>query len=232
MHVTAVILERSLILDQQSLRKVSTHLNQDYPSESAPRCAQRQIKLAFFILQQRRINRVLKDWGSMMWATNTSAPKDKEWATAFCVFILLILVMDKTLGAAYYFCEGRVMHQGYPPDKERIEFQRLVRLTQKELFERCKEIFHWKFKTRKGGKEACNPIRDGSDAFQGKTKILDGDVNELVGDLQTLTRSFGQYRCMSGQKVVPNTNVLQIKKFDRIALSGMTQTLNTLMQGV
>lgn len=197
MHVTAVILERSLILDQQSLRRVSNRLNQNYPSESAPRCAQRQIKLAFFILQQRRINRVLKDWGSMMWATNTSVPKDKEWATAFCVFILLILVMDKTLGAAYYFCEGRVMHQGYHPDNERAELERLVRLTQKELFERCKEIFHWKFKTRKGGKEACNPIRDGSDAFQGKAKILDGDVNELVGDLQSLTRSFGQSRCMN-----------------------------------
>lgn len=192
MHVTAVILERSLILDEHSLRKVERHLNQEYPPESAPRCAQRQIKLAFFILQQRRINRILKDWGSMMWATNTSVSKDKEWATAFSVFILLILVMDKTLGAAYYFCEGRIMHQGHEPNKERSEFQKLVRLTQKDLFERCKEIFHWKFKTRKGGKEACNPIRDGIDAFQGKSKSLDGDVAAFVGELQDLVRGYDE----------------------------------------
>jgi hypothetical protein len=194
MHVTAVILERSLILDEYSLRRVQNHLNQEYPPQSAPRCAQRQIKLAFFILQQRRINRVLKDWGSMMWATNSSVSKDKEWATAFCVFILLILVMDKTLGAAYYFCEGRIMHQGFHADSERSEFEKLKRLTQRELFDRCKEIFHWKFKTRKGGKEACNPIRDGIDAFQGKTKSLDRDVAALVGDLQTVVGSFGKLK--------------------------------------
>lgn len=191
LHVTAVILERSLILDELSLRKVSNHLGQEFPSKSAPRCAQRQIKLAFFVLQQRRIQRVLKDWGSMMWTTNSSLGKDKEWATAFCVFIMLILVMDKTLGAAYYFCEGRILHHGQDEDKERTEFERLVRLTQKELFERCKEIFHWKFKTRKGGKEACNPIRDGIDAFTGKTKgPLDGDVAALVEELQILTGGF------------------------------------------
>lgn len=136
---------------------------------------------------------MLKDWGAMMWATNTSStPKDKEWATAFCVFILLILVMDKTLGAAYYFCEGRIMHQGFEALKERKEFEKLVRLTQKELFERCKEIFHWKFKSRKGGREALNPIRDGIDAFAGKVQELDGDVRALIDELQNLVAGFGE----------------------------------------
>ena len=46
----------------------------------------------------------------MIWATNPSATKDKEWALAFSTFLILILVMDKTLGAAFYFCEGRVKH--------------------------------------------------------------------------------------------------------------------------
>jgi hypothetical protein len=196
MHITSTILERSLILDGPSLQTVSSHLHQKYPTDTAPRCAQRQIKLAFFLLQQRRINRVLKDWGAMMWATNTSsssAPKDKEWATAFCVFIILILVMDKTLGAAYYFCEGRIVHDGLDEGRERGLFGNLVRLTQKELFERCKEIFHWKFKTRKGGKEACNPLRDGNDAFVGKIGELDGDVARLVGDLQGLVGGFGKF---------------------------------------
>ncbi|KAG4427971.1 hypothetical protein IFR05_016546 [Cadophora sp. M221] len=179
MHVTSVILERSLFLDQNSLHKVQDHLGQDYHRRSAPRCAQRQIKLAFFMLQQRRIRLVLKDWGSMIWATNPSATKDKEWAIAFSVFLILILVMDKTLGVAYYFCEGRIKHHGHQASTERELFQDLVRLTQKELFDRCKEIFHWKFKTRKGGKEAYNPIRDGIDAFQGKSKAVDHDVNKM-----------------------------------------------------
>jgi len=193
MHITSTILERSLILDGPSLQTVSSHLHQTYPTDTAPRCAQRQIKLAFFLLQQRRINRVLKDWGAMMWATNASSsspPKDKEWATAFCVFVILILVMDKTLGAAYYFCEGRIVHDRLDEGRERGLFGNLVRLTQKELFERCKEIFHWKFKTRKGGKEACNPLRDGNDAFVGKIGELDGDVARLVGDLQGLVGGF------------------------------------------
>jgi len=126
----------------------------------------------------------------MIWATNPSATKDKEWALAFSTFLILILVMDKTLGAAFYFCEGRVKHHGYPASTERESFQELVRLTQKELFDRCKEIFHWKFKTRKGGKEACNPIRDGIDAFQGKSKTVDHDVVRFVMELQ---RIVGEY---------------------------------------
>jgi hypothetical protein len=107
MHITSTILERSLILDGPSLQTISSHLHQTYPTDTAPRCAQRQIKLAFFLLQQRRINRVLKDWGAMMWATKTSsssAPKDKEWATAFCVFVTLILVMDKK-GTPKFVCK-------------------------------------------------------------------------------------------------------------------------------
>jgi hypothetical protein len=192
MHVTSVILERSLILDTDSLHQVQDHLHQQYPERSAPRCAQRQIKLAFFLLQQRRIMRVLKDWGNMMWATNPSMSKDKEWALAFSVFVTLILVMDKTLGAAYYFCEGRIKHHGHQAGPERAEFQKLVRLTQKELFDRCKEIFHWKFKTRKGGKEACNPIRDGAEVFQGKSKTVDPDVVRFVRDLQNVVGEFEQ----------------------------------------
>jgi len=192
MHVTAVILERSLILDSDSLDKVQDHLGQEYPARSAPRCAQRQIKLAFFILQQKRIMRVLKDWGAMMWATNNNTSKDHEWATAFSVFLILILVMDKTLGAAYYFCEGRIAHHGYEAGPQRAEFQNLVRLTQKELFDRCKEIFHWKFKTRKAGKEACNPIRDGIDAFQGKSRSGDSSIASLVWNLRAVAEDFDQ----------------------------------------
>jgi hypothetical protein len=194
MHVTVVILERSLVLDSVSQDHVQRQLNQEYPERSAPRCAQRQIKLAFYFLQEKRISRVLKDWGSMMWSTSNNTPKDIEWATAFSVFLIMILVTDKILAAAWFFCEGNIKHDGNDAHWERRQFQKLVELTETELFERCKEIFHWKFKTRKGGKEACNPIRDGIEAFQGKSKSapVDGSVRGLVQDLKSIVGEFGK----------------------------------------
>lgn len=194
MHVTAVILERSLTLDDESHSQVEQELHQEFPEGSAPRCAQRQIKLAFFMLQEKRINRVLKDWGNMMWSTSNNTSKDNEWAIAFSVFLMMILVTDKILGAAWYFCEANIAHGRSEATSERRQFQKLVELTEKELFERCKEIFHWKFKTRKGGKEACNPIRDGIEAFHSKSKSapVDDNVKNLVWDLQAIVGEFDQ----------------------------------------
>jgi hypothetical protein len=194
MHVTAVILERSLTLDDESQSQVQQQLQEIYPEGSAPRCAQRQIKLAFYFLQEKRIMKVLKDWGNLMWSTSNHTSKDNEWATAFSVFLMMILVTDKILGAAWYFCEANITHRRHDPISERRQFQKLVTLTEKELFERCKEIFHWKFKTRKGGKEACNPIRDGIEAFQSKSKLasVDGSVSGLVWELQAIVGDYGK----------------------------------------
>jgi hypothetical protein len=194
MHVTAVILERSLTLDEESLSQVQQELQEEFPEGSAPRCAQRQIKLAFFMLQEKRINKVLKDWGNMMWSTSNTTSKDNEWATAFSVFLMMILVTDKILGAAWYFCEANIAHGRNEAASERRQFQKLVELTEKELFQRCKEIFHWKFKTRKGGKEACNPIRDGIEAFHSKSKSapVEDNVKYLVLDLQAIVGDFGK----------------------------------------
>ena len=195
MHVNAVILERSLTLDDESQIQVQQQLQEIYPDGSAPRCAQRQIKLAFYFLQEKRIKKVLTEWGSMMWSTSNNISKDNEWATAFSVFLMMILVTDKILGAAWYFCENNIEHRQRDPISERRQFQKLVELTEKELFERCKEIFHWKFKTRKGGKEACNPIRDGVEAFQSKSKSapVDGCVRSLVWELQSIVVEYGKF---------------------------------------
>lgn len=125
-----------------------------------------------------------------MWTIKDTASKDQEWAVGFGVFLILALVMDKTLGAAYYFCEDRILHENYDVKSERAIFQELVNLIQKELFDRCKEIFHWKWKTRKGGREACNPIRDGMDAFKGR--CLDPSIARLVWDLQRIVSEFGE----------------------------------------
>lgn len=187
-HVTSTILERSLILDESSMQTVESHLNIKYSKRTAARCAMRQVKLAFFEVQQKRIAKVLEAWGTMMWTSNKSTSNDKKWAISFSVLVALILSTDKTLGLAYYFCEGRIANRGYAASSERRKFQELVRLTQAELFERCKEIFHSSFKTRKNGKEACNPIRNGMGAFKGCD--VDKPIERFVEELRTITREF------------------------------------------
>jgi len=188
-HITSVILERSLILSPTSLHTISQHLSHTYPPRTAPRLAQRQIKLAFFFLQRSRIYDILADWSKIMWSTSTSSSSN-NWATSFSVFLMLILVMDKTLGAAYWFCEGRIKNHGREAAEERKMFQELVRLMQTELFQRCKEIFHWKFKTRKGGKEAFNPIRDGVNESEIMAKKMHWGTVQLVQDIRSIVDDY------------------------------------------
>jgi hypothetical protein len=169
---------------------VETHFKKKYSKRTAARCATRQVKLAFFEVQQKRIVKVLEAWGSMMWTSNKGTSSDQKWAISFSVFVALILSIDKTLGLAYYFCEGRIANKGYAASSERRKFQELVRLTQAELFARCKEIFHSSFKTRKNGKEACNPIRDGMGAF--KDRDVAKPIEQFVEELRIVTREFGK----------------------------------------
>jgi hypothetical protein len=135
--------------------------------------------------------KVLEAWGSMMWTSNKGTTSDKKWAISFSVFLALILIIDKTLNQGYYFCENRIAHHGFEASSERKRFNELVRHTQRELFERCKEIFHSSFKTRKNGKEACNPIRDGmSGAF--KARDVDKPIEMFVEELRGIAREFGK----------------------------------------
>lgn len=96
---------------------------------------------------------------------------------------------DKILASAYSVYETEIK-KGADPITERAIFQDLVRLTEKELFERCKEIFHTSFKTRKAGKEAYNPIRDGKGAFRGKA--VNEGISRFVWDLDAIMRDFGK----------------------------------------
>lgn len=185
-HIASTILERSLILDKASISNVQAHLGQEYPILSAPRGAQRQIKLAVFMEQRPRIVRVLRQWGRLMRSTTRA---EKNWPTAFCVFILLTLIMDKTIVAAHHFCEGRIKFRGRDAQSERETFENLKRLMETSLFERCKEIFHCRYKTRKGGNERCNPVRDGIAAWRGNE--VEGRTARLIADIQRVVRDFG-----------------------------------------
>lgn len=190
MHITSTILQRSLNIAPESVANVEAHLQHRIPDRVVPKCAARQVKLSFFTIQRLRIQTILKDWGALMWNIHNAKINPERWTTTFSVFLLLVLVMDKTLGAAHSLCESRIEHRGKSAMSERAEFRRLVRSTESALFERCKEIFHWKFKTRKGGKEACNPIRDGMLAF--KDRAYTQNIERLVKDLQHTAREFGE----------------------------------------
>jgi len=187
-HVTSTILERSLILDEDSLCQVEIYLQQQYPKQCAARLAMRQIKLAFYEIQRNRISKVLEDWGKEMWTINKNQPPEKKWAIAFSVLITLTLVTDKILASAYYFCESQIRHHNADPKIERTKFRDLVRVTEKELFDRSKEIFHTSFKTRKAGKEAYNPIRDGQGAFRGKA--VNEGISRFIQDLEAVMQEF------------------------------------------
>ncbi|KAB8290549.1 hypothetical protein EYC80_010974 [Monilinia laxa] len=202
-HIACAILERSLILDDESTNLVEGHLGEDFPPESSPRCASRQIKVAFFISQQERIKEVLKEWGQMMWTSNRATANERKWAIGFSVLLVLTLVMDKTLGLSYCNAESRIKHGGKEAEIERNEFQERVKVTQTNLFERCKEILHSKFKTRKGGKESFNPIRDGEGAWRGK--VIDERIVGFVHDMKSVVRDFeSQVRSCRGSRVSKN----------------------------
>jgi len=166
-------------------------LQAQYPLKSTPRCAQRQIKLAFYNILRRRIVTVLKEWGKLLWKFSEIHDTAESWTTAIAVFLILTLTMDKVLSSAYYFTEGRIAFHDHEARAEQATFQQLVILMERELFERCKEIFHWKFKTRKGGIIACNPIRDGIAAF--RRNPPDQRSTNLVFGLRMLIEDFGTY---------------------------------------
>ena len=140
----------------------------------------------------------MKEWGALMWTIHNAANHNEKWAIGFSTFIMLTLVIDKTLGSAYYLCESKIEHRGADAEAERKEFRELINLTETQLFSRCKEIFHWKFKTRKAGKEACNPIRDDMEAFKGRP--VSDSITQLVGDLRSLARDFGKLPNFLGSK--------------------------------
>lgn len=192
MHTTAVILGRSFTLDDESLVRVQNTLHEQFPP-TAPVCAQLQIKFALYLLYQKQSMRILKDWGSLLWMSSSSDNISERWAISFSIFVMLVLTMEKVLEAAYNFCLTEAERK-CAGETERAMFQKLAKSMEKELFDRCKEIFHWRFRTRKGGREACNPIRDGIEAFQGKLKSasISASVKELISDVQQIAWVFGK----------------------------------------
>jgi hypothetical protein len=138
------------------------------------------------MVQQQRVLRVLQDWGKIMRKTSDA---NTRWAPAFCVFIVLILIMDSTIAAAYLMCRNNIESRRNDAKTESAKFQELVRLIETQLFEWCKEIFHSRYKTRKGANDRCNPFRDGVAAW--RKQRVDEKTAILVGELQRIVHDFG-----------------------------------------
>lgn len=190
MHITVTILERFLMLDTKSQKAVEKLLGERFPERSAPLVAQRQIKLAVFMGQTARVRDVLHGRGRLMSKTASPTHLSQDWPTAICVFLMMVLVMDKVIGAAWFFCEAIIRHGVKDAVEERKHFMELVTLTQTELFKRCKEIFHSRYKTREGGNLSFNPVRDGVEAWQ--KQVPNAEVKELTWNLQSIVRDFGK----------------------------------------
>lgn len=165
MHITVTILERSLIIDEDSMTEVEAHLLQKFPARSVARAVQSQVKLILFEKQQLRVLKFLKDWEAIL---SSAGSEGQDWEISFCVFLILAMVLDKVIGHAYFSCEFRIEVRGFEPTEERKKFSDLVTIMETYLFEKCKEIFHHRYGTRQAGDESFNPIRDGIHSWKRK----------------------------------------------------------------
>jgi hypothetical protein len=94
MHGTYTILERSLILDEQSLQRAQDALKVKYVSTSSPRYASRQIKVAIFNVQRQRVIAILEQWRKLMWVSSIETTEEEKWGVGFSVLIMIFLAID------------------------------------------------------------------------------------------------------------------------------------------
>ena len=189
MHIMSTILERGMSLDADSIALIEQELNVQNGFRK-PRYLQRQVKHVFFSMYRERVVQNLRSWGAMMWTIHNRNTLAQQWTTTFAIFVLLTLVIDKMLFAIHSYHGQIEKHQTRDEsENDRVRLQELERLIMSEIFVRCKEIFHWKFKTRKAGREATNPIRDGLDAFRGTT--VDSNIDDFVRTLQEIVLTYG-----------------------------------------
>lgn len=185
-HILTTLMERSLLLTPESLNTAQEVLGQEFHGRS-PQLAQRQIKLVVFDALRSRLISLLKDWEII---NNHAVSPEDDWAAELCVLLILILVADKVVVSALYFCEGRIQHHGYHAKSERAEFGEFVEVSDKYSFGYLRESFHNRYGTRRGGKESFNPVRDGMNSWRG-AKEPDSKTKRLVEDLIHIKNEFG-----------------------------------------
>jgi hypothetical protein len=131
MHITSTIFEPQLVIDEGSMKNIEGYFQEIFAERSTAKVAQRQIKSILFEIQQLRVLKILKEWGSLI---SSSISRGHSWEASFCVFLIFALGLDKTFGMSYNFCEVRIAHNVCEPDEEKREFFELIKLMEVHLF--------------------------------------------------------------------------------------------------
>jgi len=171
-HVICTLIDRSFYLDQDSYESARRQLKYEFPRDASPSLVQRELKFIFFAGQAERIRTVLQEWGK-------SIRKDldsRNYWTDFCVLAMMCLVMDKTILSAYELHLYRMEVNLETNDRKLRE---LAGIIETELFQKSKEIFHGRHKTRKGGNLLKEEIGPRSSQDQGRDRWSLKMRNEL-----------------------------------------------------
>ncbi|KAH7312000.1 hypothetical protein BKA65DRAFT_517951 [Rhexocercosporidium sp. MPI-PUGE-AT-0058] len=183
-HVSLVIIERSLVLSTESLQSVQENSDQKYDS-AIPLLASRQIKLVVFNGMRSRLTSLLEDWE----ITKHALSLEENWAAEFCVLLIMLLVADKVAKCAYLFYEEMIKNYGHEAASERATFDELAETPSKYVFAYLPQRCHGQYQTIKGGNESFNPIRDGLSAWRGR-KEPDSRTIILLEDLIAIKNEF------------------------------------------
>ena len=189
MHVNSSILERSLLLNEEVINLVPPLKDYEYPYSAE--VLEQQVKLIFLTSQRTQVMKIFEAWGKLMWKSSSANLKNhRNWTIPFCVLVVMIMVMEKSITSSQLLCEARIQLLGSDAKAERARAAELTSLIKTQLFERFKEIFHLRFKTRKGGMESCNPIRDGL-ATMGVVTV-DEQTTQFLSNLVLIVKELGK----------------------------------------
>lgn len=148
-HIVFSLLDRTFILNR------NLYANTQHRQYTIPNLVQSQLKYLFFQNQQQRIHSIFKGWEESINKIHT--PNLTCWITDFCVFCILCLIIDMAITSVWLFHSHRKETSHETNDREA---QELIGIIEEKLFRKSKELFHLRYRTRKGGRESFNPLRD------------------------------------------------------------------------
>lgn len=199
-HVNCTIIDRSLLLDQGSYELVQRRFMKNFPREAAPRVVQRQLKCMLFSGRQDRLRSVLQKWSKSI-----RGIKKKTWLIDFCVLAVIVLCCDLTIKSAHESHLFKLKTNRETNDRELLNITRYI---ETEIFQKAKEVFHARHKTRMGGKASSNPMAEDFDSRISEGRNHDWWTPTLVAELRQLIIEIGKSRA-NGSRIPDNEESYQ-----------------------